>query len=75
MRVPVQAAGARWFFIPPLSMAFAVKKAINKQLRDVGVQAFDTAAVTLLADFVQEQGGDAALSEFCNKWKSGASPA
>ncbi|KAG1674469.1 hypothetical protein FOA52_003074 [Chlamydomonas sp. UWO 241] len=55
---------------------FAVKKNINKQLREVGVKVFDSAAVNLLTEYVisdQASSTTAALDEFIRAWKSDGS--
>eukprot|EP00955_Chlamydomonas_euryale_P003095 32725-Chlamydomonas_euryale.AAC.13 len=52
-------------------MSFAIKKAINKQLREVGVKAFDAAAVNLLTEYINTEGTLDALKPFISVLKSG----
>jgi hypothetical protein len=49
------------------------KKLINKVLRDAGVKTFDAAAVNLLAEYIQSEGGEEVLIKFSGLWKTGDS--
>lgn len=56
---------------PLAKMSFAIKKAVNKQLREVGVKAFDVAAVNALAEHIASEGSTQALTDFIGAWKAG----